>query len=197
PEGRKDAVLGAAERVLELPIVILPPDFGDVASVNAGLREAEKKLGGVDLLIIDYAQLLGAPGRTEYERATEVSRSLKRLAVQRQIPLVALSQLSRALDNRDDKRPVLSDLRQTGQLEQDADAVVFCFREEYYLEREEPDLVDSENHAAWRSAMAACQNQLELIVAKNRQGQIGTAKVRINLKVNHIWDDSGYGGSAP
>jgi len=104
------------------------------------------------------------------------------------IPVIALSQLSRALEQREDKRPIMSDLRESGQLEQDADGVLFCYRDEYYLEREEPD-ADDENYELWSQALNASRNKLEIIVAKQRQGAIGTAKVRFNPAMNLLWED--------
>lgn len=90
---------------------------------------------------------------------------------------------------RDDKRPQLSDLRESGQLEQDADTIMFCYRDEYYLQKEEPDLGDIDGHSAWRAAMDKVRNRLDIIVAKQRQGETGTARVRFNPALNLVWED--------
>ena len=97
--------------------------------------------------------------------------------------------MSRAVEGREDKRPLLSDLRESGQLEQDADTVMFCYRDEYYLERERPDEDDQELWALWDQARQRIKNRLEIIVAKQRQGEIGTAHVMFNPATNTIWDE--------
>lgn len=105
------------------------------------------------------------------------------------IPVIALSQLSRKVEDREDKRPQLSDLRESGQLEQDADAVLFCYRDEYYVERMRPtEDAGLEDQALWQTAMDRARNRLEIIVAKQRQGEIGTAHVRFNPALNLIWE---------
>lgn len=113
-------------------------------------------------------------------------RMAKQLAGQLNIPVVALSQLSRAVEQRDDKRPILSDLRESGQLEQDADAVLFTYRDEYYLEREKPE--DPAEYDIWLNMLERSRNRLEIICAKQRQGPIGTANVLCNVAFNRIWE---------
>ena len=102
---------------------------------------------------------------------------------------MALSQLSRQVEQRDDKRPMLSDLREFDQLEQDADAVLFCYCDEYYLAREKPDDHDFDALSGWQAAMERVRNRLEIIVAKQRQGATGTAAVRLNLAINLVWEE--------
>ena len=111
------------------------------------------------------------------------------MALQTGVPVLALSQLSRAVEQRDDKRPIMSDLRESGQLEQDADTILFCYRDEYYLEREKPDTDELDALCAWQDAMDKAKNRLEVIVAKQRQGQIGTAHMKFNAATNVIWED--------
>ena len=111
------------------------------------------------------------------------------LSGQLNVPVLALSQLSRQVESRDDKRPMLSDLRESGQLEQDADSVLFCYRDEYYLEREKPQ--NAEAIEAWQASLDRARNRMEIIVAKQRQGEVRTAHVRFAAGTNMIWED-GY-----
>lgn len=183
-------VVDAGRKVAELPIQFLPPQFRDVGALYAGAKRAKALLGGnLGLLVVDYLQLLQADGRSRIEQITQISIALKSLAMQLEVPVLALSQLSRAVETRTDKRPVLSDLRESGQLEQDADAVLFCYRDEYYLEREEPEAREVEKYEAWEAALTAKRNCLEIIVAKQRQGAIGTAHVKFNPALNLIWEN--------
>ena len=188
-EDQREAFGQAARDTAELPITFLSREFADIGALLSGAKQARRMLGDeMSLFIVDYAQLLRAKAATRYEEITKISIALKALAGQLDVPVLALSQLSRALESRDDKRPMLSDLRESGQLEQDADAVMFCFREQYYLEREEPDLRDEEAHSEWRKAHEAARNRLEIIVAKQRQGAIGTARMMCNPALNKIWE---------
>lgn len=180
----------AAEQVARLPITFLPPGYRDLGALIAGMRQIKRRMGdALRLVVVDYAQIIRTPGKDRYNQVTEISTALKGLAMDLRVPVIALSQLSRSLENREDKRPQLSDLRESGQLEQDADAVMFCFREAYYLERERPDPDNVEDCALWNSAMEKARSLLEVIVAKNRQGQIGTANLRANLATNTVWED--------
>lgn len=180
-----EAVKEAAKDVAQLPITFLPSEYQDVGALLGGVRQINRT-NPVDMVVIDYAQLLRAKGANRYEEITEISRAIKSMARTMEVPILALSQLSRALEQRSDKRPMLSDLRESGQLEQDADAVIFCYRDQYYLEREEPD--DQKKHEAWAQAVERSRNRLELIVAKQRQGAIGTAHVMCNPALNKIWE---------
>lgn len=134
----------------------------------------------IGLIVIDYLQLIDAASkRSQDNRVQEVStitRSLKTLAKELNVPILALSQLSRAVEQRDDKRPQLSDLRESGSIEQDADVVMFVYREEYYEARKEPK-DGTEQHSAWQKKMNEIYNQAELIVAKQRHGPVGTIKL--------------------
>jgi replicative DNA helicase len=183
-------VLEVSRGVAQLPITFLPRQFSDIGALFAGAKQAKRAMGeNMRLLIVDYAQLLKSQARTRYEQITEISIALKALAGILNVPVIALSQLSRAVEQRDDKRPVLSDLRESGQLEQDADCIMFCYRDEYYLERERPtDAGDLDVYEAWEQAMSAAKGKLELIVAKQRQGEIGTAHVRFNPATNLVWE---------
>lgn len=184
------ALKAAAREVSTLPITFLPREYQDTDLLQVGVKQTLRGLTGgkLPILIVDYAQLLRSKAKSRYEQITDVSLALKGLAMSLEIPVIALSQLSRALEMREDKRPIMSDLRESGQLEQDADGVMFCFREEYYTEREEPPVEDAEAHELWRGAMEKQRNKLEIIIAKQRQGPIGTAHVKFNPALNLIWE---------
>ena len=191
PEITRESMLDAARHVARLPIQFLSRDYSTIGAMTAGVREARKLLpqGKCPLVVVDYAQLLKSPAKSRYEQITEISIALKGMAMRLECPVLALSQLSRALEQRDDKRPQLSDLRESGQLEQDADTVLFCYRDEYYLEREKPDDIDEDGMEKWRGAMERARNRLEMIVAKQRQGAVGIAHMRFNPALNLIWSD--------
>ena len=128
----------------------------------------EKKIG---LIVVDYLQLV-EPSRRQDNRVqeiTEVTKGLKALAKELNVPVLALSELSRSVDSRDDKRPVLSDLRESGSIEQDADVVMFVYREEYYLKTREPDPALPSTPNGWRSCERA-SNRAEVLVEKHRHG---------------------------
>ena len=138
-----------------------------------------KRQKGLGMVVIDYLQLVQASHSSAENRVqavSEITRGLKILAKELNVPVLALSQLSRGPEQRDDKRPQLSDLRESGSIEQDADVVMFIFREEYYLAREQPP-EGTEKHMAWQSQMAKVHNVSEVIVAKQRHGPIGTVKL--------------------
>lgn len=189
-DAQVSALRQAAKDVARLPIEFLPRDYADIGALFSGAKQVRRRMGeDMRLLVVDYAQLLRSSARSRYEQITEISIALKALAGNLNIPIIALSQLSRAVESREDKRPMLSDLRESGQLEQDADAIMFCFREEYYLERERPDDKDLEAFADWNAALTKVRNQMEIIVAKQRQGEIGTAHVRFSPATNTLWED--------
>lgn len=188
---RLQAIGKSATEVSELPIQILPMTYRDIGNILSGSKHARTLLGelcGLKLLVVDYLQIMRSAKGSRYEQITEISTALKELAGKLEIPVLALSQLSRAVEQRDDKRPQLSDLRESGQIEQDADTVIFCYRDEYYVQRSEPEQHDAEAHLAWQEAMRKASNRLELIVGKQRQGPIGTAHVFMNPALNKIWE---------
>lgn len=185
------SVISAKEKMHDLPICFLPPSYRDIGALLAGVKQTKAKLGGnLRLVVVDYLQLLRGSGRSRYEEITEISIALKGMALQLGVPVLALSQLSRAVEQRDDKRPIMSDLRESGQLEQDADTILFCYRDEYYLERECPEEDDMVLFGEWQLALERSKNRLEVIVAKQRQGEIGTAHMRFNAATNVIWEDA-------
>ncbi len=138
-----------------------------------------KRTFGLDLLVVDYLQLV-RPTNHRDSRVTEVSevtQGLKSIAKELDIPVLALSQLSRQVENRDDKRPQLADLRESGSIEQDADVVMFVYREEYYKEREKPSDHDAEKFEKWQSEMSQLYGRAEVIIGKQRHGPIGNVEL--------------------
>lgn len=138
-----------------------------------------KRTHGLDVLIIDYLQLLKAANAKDgrVNEVSEITQGLKAIAKELNIPVIALSQLSRQVENRDDKRPQLSDLRESGSIEQDADIVMFVFREEYYREREKPADHELDKLAKWQDSMNSVHGKAEVIIGKQRHGPIGTVEL--------------------
>ena len=148
-------------------------------SALAGRARRLKRMYGLDVLFVDYLQLI-RPSSNRDSRVNEISeitQGLKSIAKELNIPVVALSQLSRQVESRDDKRPQLSDLRESGSIEQDSDVVMFIFREEYYKEREKPDEHDVESFLKWQEDMSRLHGKAELIIGKQRHGPIGTIEL--------------------
>lgn len=162
-----------------IPLFIDDTPALSVSAIRTRARRL-KRQHGLDLIVIDYLQLVQASsGKKSDNRVQEVSditRSLKALAKELHVPVIALSQLSRAVEQRDDKRPQLADLRESGSIEQDADVVMFVFREEYYESRKEPP-PGTDKHREWQEKMARIYNTAEVIVAKQRHGPISTVRL--------------------
>jgi len=174
-----ERVYHAAKELESLPFYIDDTGGISIAQVAARARRL-KRQHGLDLLIIDYLQLLTGSGRRSDNRVqeiTEISMGLKTLAKELNIPVIALSQLSRQVESRDDKRPQLSDLRESGSIEQDADVVMFLFREEYYHSRQMPGDETSPDYQEWELKNAELRNVAEVIIGKQRHGPIGTVKL--------------------
>ncbi|MFO7770282.1 MAG: DnaB-like helicase C-terminal domain-containing protein, partial [Roseovarius gahaiensis] len=133
----------------------------------------------LDVLMVDYLQLVRAASAKEsrVNEISEITQGLKAIAKELDIPVVALSQLSRQVESRDDKRPQLSDLRESGSIEQDADVVMFVFREEYYVEREKPSDEKLDEMAAWQERMSRLHGKAEVVIGKQRHGPIGTVEL--------------------
>ncbi|WP_414461771.1 replicative DNA helicase [Hyphomicrobium sp. DY-1] len=139
-----------------------------------------KRRHGIELLVIDYLQLLSGSKKERVQELTQITNGLKALAKELNIPVIALSQLSRASEKREDKRPQLSDLRESGSIEQDADIVVFVYREEYYIEREKPADTDLTATSEWIAKMAAAKGKAEAVIGKHRHGPVGIVPMSFN-----------------
>ncbi|MCC0080071.1 MAG: replicative DNA helicase [Rhodobacter sp.] len=148
-----------------------------ISQVAARARRL-KRTHGLDVLMVDYLQLLrGSSKESRVQEVSEITQGLKAIAKELNIPVIALSQLSRAVESRDDKRPQLSDLRESGSIEQDADVVMFVFREEYYAEREKPSDDKLDEMAKWQERMERLHGKAEVIIGKQRHGPIGTVNL--------------------
>jgi replicative DNA helicase len=171
-------IIRAKDAIRDLPFVIADLPSIRAGRLNALIRRQTRKFAAkgitLGLVVLDYLQLVDADKGSDNRTAeiTQISRSLKSSARANQVGLMALAQLSRAVEQREDKRPRLSDLRESGSIEQDADTVVFLYRHEYYLKQSEPP-EDSEKRAKWDTALKHCENDVEFICAKRRQGETG------------------------
>lgn len=168
----------AAKSLESCPLYIDDTPALPISQLAARARRL-KRTQGLDCLIVDYLQLV-RPASAKDSRVNEVSeitQGLKAIAKELDIPVIALSQLSRQVESRDDKRPQLSDLRESGSIEQDADVVMFVFREEYYVEREKPSDDRLEEMAAWQERMERLHGKAEVIIGKQRHGPIGTVEL--------------------
>jgi replicative DNA helicase len=190
----------AAKTLESCPLYIDDTPALPISQLAARARRL-KRTHGLDVLIVDYLQLV-RPASAKDSRVNEVSeitQGLKAIAKELDIPVVALSQLSRQVESRDDKRPQLSDLRESGSIEQDADVVMFVFREEYYAEREKPSDDRLEEMAAWQERMERLHGKAEVIIGKQRHGPIGTVELSFEGKFTRFgnlvkpWQqDSGF-----
>ena len=148
-----------------------------------------KRMYGLDVIVVDYIQLVTCAGYAgqRVQEVSAITQALKALAKELDVPVLALSQLSRQVENRDDKRPQLSDLRESGSIEQDADVVLFCYREEYYLERLEPK-IGTAQHEEWELQMADARNRAEVIIGKQRHGPIGVVPLHFDANTTKFSD---------
>ncbi len=173
-EGEFRRFVEAAKQLEACPLYIDDTAALPISQLAARARRL-KRTHGLDVLFVDYLQLV-RPAKAKDSRVNEVSeitQGLKAIAKELDIPVVALSQLSRQVENRDDKRPQLSDLRESGSIEQDADVVMFVYREEYYKEREKPGDHELEKMSNWQAEMEALHGKAEVIIGKQRHGPIG------------------------
>ena len=188
--GDFDRIAEAAREMETIPLYIDETGGLSIAQLAARARRL-KRQKGLDLLVIDYIQLLSGSGKRAAEgrvqEVTEITTSLKALAKELNVPILALSQLSRQVENRDDKRPQLSDLRESGSIEQDADVVMFVFREEYYLRNREPR-AGTEEHFKWQAEMEAVHGKAEVIIGKQRHGPTGTVPLHFKADVTRFAD---------
>ena len=185
-----DRIAEAAREMETIPLYIDETGGLSIGQLAARARRLKRRKG-LDLLVIDYIQLLQGSGKrgneNRVQELTEITTNLKALAKELNIPILALSQLSRQVENRDDKRPQLSDLRESGSIEQDADVVMFVFREEYYLRNREPR-VGTEEHFKWQTEMELVHGKAEVIIGKQRHGPTGTVPMAFKADVTRFAD---------
>jgi replicative DNA helicase len=180
-------VAEAARDMQSIPFYIDQTGGLSIAQLTARARRL-KRQRGLDVLVIDYLQLLGGSktrNDSRVQEITEITTALKALAKELNVPVVALSQLSRQVESRDDKRPQLSDLRESGSIEQDADVVLFVFREEYYLKNKQPR-EGTQEFLEWQTAMEAVHGRAEIIIGKQRHGPTGTVDLAFDAEVTRF-----------
>lgn len=194
----------AAGELEALPLFIDDTPGLTIAALRTRARRMKRR-HGVGLIVVDYLQLLQGSSRSggdnRVQEISEISRGLKTLAKELGVPVIALSQLSRAVESREDKRPQLSDLRESGSIEQDADIVLFVYREEYYVAAREPkrpvegdEAKIFEDHAKWQADMERVFGLAELIVAKQRHGATGKVRLKFESRITRFSDhiEDGY-----
>jgi len=181
------SVARTAERLADTSMTIDETGGLTLAQLVSRARRV-KRQRGTALIVIDYIQLMQASRRREnrVQDITEITTGLKALAKDLDVPIIALSQLSRAVETRSDKRPQLSDLRESGSIEQDADIVMFVYRDDYYLSREEPDDDDISKYVEWQTKMQKSTGAAEVIIAKNRHEPTGIVKLGFNASLTQF-----------
>lgn len=179
-----------SNRLNSLPLFIDDTPALSVAALRTRARRLMRQ-EGLGMIVIDYLQLLSSPSKRASENRvlelSEITRNLKALAKELNVPVLALSQLSRAVEQRDDKRPLLADLRESGSIEQDADVVAFIYREEYYLSRKKPTGSD-EKVLEWEQSLKSVANIADVIIAKQRHGPIGTVQLHFEGRLTKFSD---------
>jgi len=180
--GEFGRIRDAAAEIAEAPLYIDATGGISIAKLAARARRL-KRTAGLDLIVVDYLQLVTAndTGRMDnrVQEVTQITQGLKTLAKELSVPVIAAAQLSRQVENRDDKKPQLADLRESGSIEQDADVVMFIYREAYYLSRAEPK-EGSQEHLAWQEKLDPIRNLAEIIIGKQRHGPIGVVRLHFN-----------------
>ncbi len=169
-----DKFIETSKNIAELPLYIDETPAISIAALSNRARRI-KRIYGLDMIVVDYIQLMRGSNFSDgrVQEISEITQGLKALAKELSVPVLALSQLSRAVEQRDDKKPLLSDLRESGSIEQDADVVIFVFRESYYLKNKEPRPATVE-HAEWQAKMNEISHLAELLILKQRHGPTGT-----------------------
>ena len=181
----------ASKNLENLPLHIDDTPAITISALSNRARRLKRKQG-LDLIVIDYIQLMKSSGYRNEGRVleiAEITQGLKALAKELDVPVLALSQLSRQVEQREDKKPQLADLRESGSIEQDADVVMFVFREQYYLEKQEPKLGTAE-HVEWQEKMNQVHNQAEIIIGKQRHGPTGLIKLEFESAFTKFKDAS-------
>ena len=171
-------LIETSRNIHQLPLIIDETPAVTIATLSNRARRIKRKFG-LNLIVVDYIQLMSSGSRKydgRVQEISEITQGLKALAKELNVPVLALSQLSRAVEQRDDKKPQLADLRESGSIEQDADVVIFVFREEYYVANKEPKMGTTE-HMEWQSKMSEINGQANLIIGKQRHGPTGTINV--------------------
>lgn len=185
----------ASKDLSELSFFIDDTPSISIAALRTRARRMKRK-HNLSLLVIDYLQLIKSVSKSSegsrVQEISEITQSLKAIAKELNIPVIALSQLSRAVEQREDKKPLLSDLRESGSIEQDADVVMFIYRDEYYLVRRQPQ-ENTPDHEKWQSEMDKVINIAEVIIAKQRNGPVGSVKLHFDSNTTKFTNHAGSG----
>ena len=184
-----DKFIETSKNISELPLYIDETPAISIAAVSNRARRI-KRLFGLEMIVVDYIQLMRGPTNNANNRVQEISeitQGLKAIAKELSVPVLALSQLSRAVEQRDDHKPLLSDLRESGSIEQDADVVMFVYRAAYYLERKEPQAATVE-HAEWQAKMSEIAHLAQIIIAKQRHGPTGNVDLEFEAMFTKFRD---------
>ena len=182
-------LVACSETMQRLPLYIDQTGGISIAQLSARARRL-KRQRGLDVMIIDYVQLMQGSTRAQGNRVqeiTEITTGLKALAKELNVPIIALSQLSRQVESRDDKRPQLSDLRESGSIEQDADVVMFVYRDEYYLANREPK-PGTDDHLKWEQQLNEARGKADVIIAKQRHGPTATVNLAFQAEYTRFTD---------
>lgn len=184
-----EAIAEKARDIQAWPLTIIDQDRMSLAQIRAEIARAKAVRPDLKLAVVDYLGLIRADGaaRSRTEEVGAITVELKAIARQFGVVMVVLAQLSRAVEARENKRPHLADLRESGSIEQDADVVLFPFREEYYLARDEPR-PNTDEHLEWQDAMTKAAGQMDIIIDKFRQGRTGMVRVKADMALNRIED---------
>lgn len=177
---RERAIIAKARALIPRSLWIMSEGNLSVDRLAASLLALRRARGRLDLVVVDYLQIMGITrerGQNDAAAIGAATRALKQLAKKMQVPIIVLSQVNRSVESRDNKRPTLSDLRESGAIEQDADVVIFVYREEYYLKAAEPTNGSGSDWDEWLNEMSMCKGKIELIIAKKRMGRTGTAQL--------------------
>ena len=188
-EKEMEQFIQTSKNIAELPLYIDETPAITISAISNRARRI-KRLFGLELIVVDYIQLMKS-GKERHDgrvqEISEITQGLKALAKELDVPVLALSQLSRAVEQRDDKKPQLADLRESGSIEQDADVVMFVYREAYYLERKEPTLGSIE-HAEWQQKMDEISQLAEIMISKQRHGPTGNVRVEFEAMYTKFKD---------
>ena len=187
-EEQFDKFIETSKNITELPLLIDETPAISVAVLSNRARRIKRKFG-LDMIVVDYIQLMSSSSFREgrVQEISEITQGLKALAKELSVPVLALSQLSRAVEQRDDKKPLLSDLRESGSIEQDADVVMFVYREAYYLERKEPR-PGGIDYAEWQAKMNEVSHLAEIIIGKQRHGPTGNIMLEFEAQFTKFKD---------
>jgi replicative DNA helicase len=182
-------MVASADSLAHVPLV-----FDETGALTIGQLAARarrlKRQKGIGLIVVDYLQLMRGAGRhgNRVGEITEITTGLKALAKELEVPVIALSQLNRQVESREDKRPQLSDLRESGSIEQDADIVMLVYREDYYVERQKPEEADPQAFRDWAARMRAANGKAEVVIAKHRHGPTGVVELSFDAKSTSFAD---------